>query len=269
MLRSTFTIAIIIAGAIVMLAALQRQLIYFPTTATEERLLEIASRAGMQAWRDDEGGIIGWRSANDQRGNKRLVVFQGNAGFALDRVYFRDGFEGLGEGWDVLLFEYPGYGARGGKPSAEVIRQAAAQALGSLTRNDDRPIYLLGESLGSGVATYLAGSYPDTVAGLLLITAFTSLADVAAKHYPFLPVRILLSENYDSSAALADYRGPVAFLLAGRDEIVPLESGQALHDGYTGPRWLRIEPDAGHNSLPYHPRAQWWKQVSDFLTGVH
>ena len=147
--------------------------------------------------------------------------------------------------------------------------QAAADALPALTENDQRPVYLLGESLGSGVATYLAGAYPDAVSGLLLITAFTSLADVAAKHYPFLPVRMLLSENYDSAAALADYHGPVAFLLAGRDEIVPVESGQALHDGYLGPRWLRIERDAGHNTLPYPPGAEWWTSVSDFLSGTH
>lgn len=250
-----------------MLTALQRHLIYFPATAPEEQLLELASRAGLQAWRDGSGAIIGWRPAGGQRYKKRLVVFHGNAGFALDRVYFRDGFEA--RGWEVLLFEYPGYGARPGKPSADAIRRAAADALPALTENDQRPVYLLGESLGSGVATYLAGAYPDAVSGLLLITAFTSLADVAAKHYPFLPVRMLLSENYDSAAALADYRGPVAFLLAGRDEIVPVESGQALHDGYLGPRWLRIERDAGHNTLPYHPGAEWWTSVSDFLTGTH
>lgn len=249
-----------------MLAALQRQLIYYPTTATEAQLVEAAAAAGMQAWRDGDGAFIGWQPSGNSRGNKRLLVFHGNAGHALDRLYFRDGFAALYDGWEVLLFEYPGYGAREGVPSAETIRQAASAALEALTGNDSRPLYLLGESLGSGVAAYLAGAYPDRVAGLLLITAFTSLADVAATHYPILPVRTLLrEENFDSVAALANYRGPVAFLLAGRDEIVPLESGQALYESYGGPRWLRVEPRAGHNSLPYHPLEAWWRDAADFL----
>ena len=265
MVRSLVPTGIIFAGVLFMLAALQRQLIYFPTTAPEERLLEMASRLGLQAWRDDEGLAVGWRPAGDYHGNKRLLVFHGNAGFALDRAYFREGFEHLADGWEIILFEYPGYGARPGKPSAELIKRAAATALEELTNDDERPLYLLGESLGSGVASYLAGKYPEQVAGLLLVTPFTSLADMAAKHYPILPVRALLSEDYDSVEALAVYRGPVAFLLAGRDEIVPTELGQALHDGYAGSKWLRIEPNASHNTLPYHPGADWWREVADFL----
>ena len=103
------------------------------------------------------------------------------------------------------------------------------------------------------------------MAGLLLVTPFTSLADVAAHHYPLLPVRALLSENYDSVEALSHYRGPVAFLLAGRDEIVTTELGRELYERYSGPKWLRVEERAGHNTLPYHPGAGWWGEVSRFL----
>ena len=85
-------------------------------------------------------------------------------------------------------------------------------------------------------------------------------------HYPFLPVRTLLSERYDSREALSRYGGPVAFLLAGRDEVVSSELGRELYDSYSGPRWIHVEAQAGHNTLSYHPGADWWSEVSKFLT---
>ncbi len=66
--------------------------------------------------------------------------------------------------------------------------------------------------------------------------------------------------------ALKHYRGPVAFLIAGRDEVVTTKLDRQLYDSYTGPKWLRVEAHAGHNSLPYNPGAPWWGEVSKFLT---
>ena len=114
-------------------------------------------------------------------------------------------------------------------------------------------------------ASYLAANYPEQVAGLLLVTPFTSLVDVAAHHYAFLPVRALLSERYDSLEALSHYRGPAAFLLAGSDEVVPTELGQQLYDSYPGPKRLWVAEGAGHNTLPLQVGAPWWSEVSSFL----
>ena len=248
-----------------MLATLQRQLIYFPSKAKDQDLSLAATRIGMQPWRDSDGAAIGWKSDGDRSARHRLLVFHGNAGYALDRTYFVTGFQALQDQWEVFLFEYPGYGARPGTPSADNFKAAASGALELLLEGDPRPVYVLGESIGSGVASYLAATFPRQVAGLLLVTPFTSLADVAAHHYPLLPVRALLSENYDSVEALSHYRGPVAFLLAGRDEIVTMELGKELYERYSGPKLLRVEERAGHNTLPYHPGAGWWGEVSRFL----
>lgn len=249
-----------------MLGSLQRQLIYFPTTATEQALLAEATWIGLEPWRDSVGSLIGWRSKNSDQARRRMLVFHGNAGYALHRQYYAAGLLALGDDWEVFLFEYPGYGARGGKPSADGIKAGARAALLELLESDSSPVYLTGESLGSGVATWLAQEFPEQVAGLLLVTPFTSLADVAAHHYPILPVRALLSERYDSLKALSHYQGPVAFLLAGSDEVVPTRLGQQLYDSYGGPRWLRIESGAGHNTLNLTPGAAWWREASDFLT---
>jgi len=264
--RGAASILLIVMGGLVMLAALQRQLIYFPENAPEDSLVRLAAVNGLRDWRNDSGDLIGWHTPDTHSQSRRLVVFHGNAGHALYRQYYAAGFGALGEAWDVYLFEYPGYGARPGSPSEEGIKAAARDAVRALLAADSRPLFLLGESLGSGVATYLAGALPDQIDGLLLVTPFTSLVDVAAKHYAFLPVRTMLSERYDSVKALSHYRGPVAFLIAGSDEIVPSALGRALHDNYRGPKWLREQAGAGHNTLDFNPAAGWWREVATFLS---
>ena len=255
---------LVFMGCIFMFAALQRQLIYFPETAAEGALLDAAEQRGLQAWRDRDGQLIGWRTVAPGELQQRLVVFHGNAGHALYRQYFAAGFLSLGVGWEVYLFEYPGYGARPGAPSESDIKAAAASAMEMLLAEDARPVYLVGESLGSGVATWLASTFGTQSAGLLLVTPFTSLADVAGHHYGGLPAKALLRERYDSNAALDQYQGPVAFVVAGKDEIVPAALGRQLYESYRGPRLLREQPGAGHNSLDFNPGAAWWREVADF-----
>jgi alpha-beta hydrolase superfamily lysophospholipase len=264
-----FTVVILVLGVLIMLAALQRQLIYFPGKGHADELSGLASSIGLQAWHDENGMAIGWKSTGKRHAHNRMLVFHGNAGYALDRHYFVTGLQAADDKWDVFLFEYPGYGAREGTTSEANFQTTATQALETLLAADSRPVFILGESLGSGIASYLAASFPQQVAGLLLVTPFSSLVDVAAHHYPFLPVRILLQERYDSMEALSHYRGPVAFLLAGRDEVVTTELGQQLYNSYHGPKWLHVEAHAGHNTLPYSPSENWWLEVSNFLTAAH
>ncbi len=259
-------VLVAVMGGLFVLTALQRQLIYYPEAAPEESLLRAATGIGLLDWRDDDGRLIGWRTDPVGDVSRRVVVFHGNAGHALYRQYFAAGFLALVPDWQVYLFEYPGYGARPGEPSESTIKSAATDAVEALLAQAPGPLYLVGESLGSGVAAYIAGTMPARIAGLLLVTPFTSLADVAAEHYGMLPVRALLSERYNSLEALSRYAGPVAFLIAGRDEIVPAALGRKLYDSYQGPKWLREQAGAGHNTLDFDPAADWWRDVAEFLT---
>ena len=84
---------------------------------------------------------------------------------------------------------------------------------------------------------------------------------------PFLPVQRILRERYDAAEDLKGYAGPVAVLLAGRDEIIPVKFGQRLFDGYPGPKRLWVQEDRGHNSLDYDPQAGWWREMTGFLIG--
>jgi uncharacterized protein len=163
----------------------------------------------------------------------------------------------------IYLLEYPGYGARSGRPSQEAFLAAAAGALGQIPA--DLPVLLLGESIGTGVASATAAAHPDRVAGLLLLTPFDSLAGVARHHYPFLPVGWLLRDPYPSKEWLRKYRGPVALVLAARDTIVPAASGRRLHDACAGPKKLLVVDSADHHDLLDALSPADWREALEFL----
>jgi uncharacterized protein len=261
----------ILLGVILILTLLQRRLIYFPSKEREDILLPQAERAGLRPWRDRNGTLIGWRTGPADaasRPQKRLVVFHGNAGHALHRDYYVSGFHGTPEGrsaWEIYLFEYPGYGPRPGSPGEGNITDAARHAFQELLQDSSSPIYLLGESLGTGFASRLAAENQKSVSGLILVTPMTCLADVAASHYPFLPVRLILHESHDVRENLRAYPGPVAFLVAGRDEVMLDRIGETLYQQYAGRKKLWVQAGARHNTLDFSAESKWWKEVEDFL----
>ena len=97
------------------------------------------------------------------------------------------------------------------------------------------------------------------------MTPFTSLAEVGRHHYPFLPVRFLLRDNFDNIKNLKHYGGPVAVVLAEDDRIIHASIGKKLYDAYEGTRRLWTQPGAGHNTLDLNPENPMWKEIGDFL----
>jgi pimeloyl-ACP methyl ester carboxylesterase len=271
-LRLSFVGLLAYLGLHAMLALFQRRLTYPATRASEAAMNAQATEVGLEPWLEASGGTIGWKRAARSKpvAANRLVVFHGNAGFAQHRIYYLEAFESLDAGrlWDVHLFEYPGYGARPGQPGESEFTQAALAAIDQLAAVDRRPIFVLGESIGSGPACAVARDRPQAVAGLFLVTPLCELAEVAAHHYPFLAVRFLLRDRWDNAGALRHYRGRLATLLAGEDEVIPAHFGRRLHEGFAGPKHLWTEKNAGHNTLDLHPTAPWWREVSEFLTAT-
>ncbi|MCA1809519.1 MAG: alpha/beta hydrolase [Kiritimatiellia bacterium] len=251
-------------GTLLLLTMAQRRYIYHPRQDTEEDLLQMAEAGGLLPWRNEDEELIGWHAPGGENA-PRVIVFHGNGGYALHRIYLARGLqaEAGSAPWEVFLLEYPGYGARPGTPSEARILNAATAALQTIP-DDGRPLFLLGESLGTGVATALAARMPQRIQGLILLTPFTCLADVARRHYPIFPVRWLLRERYNNAAALKHYQGPAAFLLAENDEVVPTDSGRRLYEAYTGPKRLWSQA-AGHNTLNYSPSSRWWRNLKEFL----
>jgi pimeloyl-ACP methyl ester carboxylesterase len=241
----------------------QRSLMYHPDKGDEKEFLSLASEQGVLPWRDTRGELIGWKRLSKKPTKNRMLILHGNGGNALSRTYLIDGFEKTGD-WDFYLLEYSGYAWRGENPNQTAILGSAQAALQQLIAENKTPVYVAGESLGTGVACLLAGEMPRAVRGLFLITPYNSTVDVAAGRYPVFPVRLLMKDQYHAAAALREYSGPVAILLAGNDYIVPTRFGQALFDGYNGPKKLWIQPGAGHNSLDFDPKAKMWREIVEF-----
>ena len=165
-------------------------------------------------------------------------------------------------GHSSYLLPYRGYGASDGVPGERALT-ADALSLYDLVRSQhpDGSITVIGRSLGSGVASYLAAHRP--VAALVLVTPFDSMSKLAQTHYSFLPVRWLLRERYDSARHLRDFRGPVLILRAGNDRIVPTERTEQLVEALpVRPQVVELS-GTDHNTLSYVPRYR--QAIVDFV----
>lgn len=244
-----------------MLVALQRRLMFFPQVAAEAEVLRLAADLGAEPWRP-AGALQGWRFPRPGAPG-RLLAFHGNAGMAVERAYMAQAF---GADFEVTVVEYPGFGARPGAPDEAAFFAAAEAAFDALRAEDPaRPITVLGESIGSGSACHLAQVRGADLAGLILVTPFDRLASPAGHHFPWLPVSLILRDRFENDRALTDFRGRVAFVLAGRDTVVPPQFGQALHASYRGPKRLWVDTGADHNELPWDRRAPLWAEIGAYL----
>ena len=256
---------LLIAYALLLVAVFcgQRSLLYHPTKASETTLLAEAGKRGAVPWRNAKGDLIGWKKAAAGSGTReRVLILHGNAGYALDRIPYADTLRALTPG-EVYVLEYPGYGGRPGSPSQSSILTAAAEALAILRQ--DGPVSLMGESLGTGVAAYLAGANPEAVSGVLLVTPYHNLTEVGQHQMPIIPVSLMLRDRYPAAQFLETYHGPVAVVLAGEDKVIPKQFGRKLEDAYAGPKRRWEVPGASHNDvLPRMPPG-WWEEIAAFL----
>src|SRR5215469_14631718 len=165
-------------------AIYQRRLLYFPPVFRPEQVDEMGKFERMERWLGPQGTQLGWkRLAPTQPSQGRVMLMHGNAGCAFQCGRYANVLQQVAP-FDVFVVEYPGYADRAGKPSERAIYEAAANAFEQLPTNG--PTYLLGESLGTGVAAYLAGRFPDKIAGVIMLAPFNRLAAVAQSHYPLL-----------------------------------------------------------------------------------
>lgn len=251
--------AILMGAFLLTIFFFQRRLIYFPRELEQASSERYAVYHGLETFPGLDGEQLGWQTARKSTTRQRLVVFHGNGSLALFSQPYQDIAPA---GWQLILPEYPGYGTRSGVPTETSIQQTARATMAAL-QADDLPIYLAGQSLGSAVASWTAATFPRDVAGLLLITPFTELADVASIHYPWIPARWLLRDRFDAQSDLRKYAGPAVFVIAGSDRIIPPALGKRLHQDFTGSKLLLEQTTADHNSLEFS--AAWWKPAFDFL----
>lgn len=170
-------------------------------------------------------------------------------------------------GASVMIFDYRGYGRSEGKPSGDGVLADARAARAWLAEREKIPegeIVLLGESIGGAVAVDLAAR--DGAKGLVLESTFDSLPEVAAFHYPWLPVRWVMRTRLDSASIIDRYRGPLLQAHGDADTIVPMRFGRRLFDAAGEPK--QFLPFPGHNHNDPMPR-EYFEAITSFLDGLN
>jgi fermentation-respiration switch protein FrsA (DUF1100 family) len=257
--------AIAYAAILLFVFLFQPRLVYFPQV---ERELTTTPRATGLDYEDvslhpaDGIKLHGWWvPAGEPRGT--VLMMHGNAGNISHRLGYLAMFNRLG--YSVLLFDYRGYGKSGGNPDEEGTyrdAEAAWQHLTEARKLAARDIVIVGESLGGGIATWLAVKYPPRA--VVLASTFTSVPDLGAQIYPWLPVRLLARVRYDNLGRVGNIDAPIMIAHSRDDDIIPFSHGEGLFAAAHEPKQMLVLA-GGHNEGFLFTREAWVAAVGAFL----
>lgn len=215
---------------------------------------------------DDGERLGGWWVAGRGPSLGHLLFCHGNAGNIGDRV--ANAALLTAAGFDVLLFDYRGYGPSSGRPDELGTYRDARAALAALLARpgvDRGRVFYLGESLGGAIALALAVDRPPC--GLVLQSTFTSIRDAARVHYPFIP-RAVIPDAYPSLRLITRLTVPLLVLHGDRDDIVPLSHGQALFAAASEPKRIRVFAGSGHNDLVARDGRLYADEIANWATSL-
>ena len=238
--------------AIVAVAAfiLQRRLMYRPDSerispasfnlpGVSERIIDAPDGARLISW-----------YAKAAPGRPTILYFHGNAGNLASRAERIRRY--LSRGYGILFMSYRSYSGSTGSPSERNNVADAQLAYNSLIADGIAPdrIFVYGESLGSGVAVQIAAA--NEIAGLILDAPYTTIVDVAALEYPYLPVRPFVFDRYETVRHLPRVTAPLLILHGEADRVIPVEMGRAVYNAANAPKEIVTFPRAGHSDHHIH-----------------
>jgi fermentation-respiration switch protein FrsA (DUF1100 family) len=233
-------------GVAAMIYLVQRSLMYFPDTAhvspaaaglpeAEEVPLTAADGVHIAAWH-----------VPPRDGKPVILYFHGNGGalrFRVERFH-----KLIADGIGLVALEYRGYGGLGGSPSEQgLIADAQAAYRFAVSRYPAQQLVLWGESLGSGVAVALAAEQP--VGRVILEAPFTSAVAIGSQHYWYLPVSLLMKDQFHSDTRIAKVTAPLMIMHGVHDRVVPYAMGERMFDLANQPKHFVRFLDGGHEDL--------------------
>lgn len=252
---------LIVTALLLQACNIQNNVLYFPDSSLPDE--EFLKTQGISPWPSSKNcrGFVSMNRAKQTNGT--VVVFHGNSGTAANRILY---VKALGVmGYRVILAEYPSYGGRKGALGERSFVHDGVETVRLAFEQFGGPLFLLGESLGCGVAAAVAKNTSVRIDGILLITPWDTLASVAQAKYPYLPVRLLLTDTYDTVGNLRSFTGRIVVVGAGQDEIIPIQHADALYTSLPGTaKRMWLVKEAGHNDWPVFTNASWWKEIMDF-----
>lgn len=211
-------------------------------------------------------GIIlkGWFVNNSSADRpKILFYFGGNAeevSYLIEKVpEFKD--------WSLVLINYRGYGQSGGKVSERSLYSDAIESydhfIGRLDIKDPK-IAIMGRSIGTGVATYLAKNKRSDA--VILVSPYTSLKALAKVHYPLLPAGLILKYKFNSIERAPQIKAPLLMIVAADDRTIPPTQSYQVAEEWGGKVTVKEFTGADHNSLSSD--SGYWPAIASFLDGM-
>lgn len=250
---------------VVFMLVMENSLIYFPSVYPDG-FWNPPGLSFEDAWFEAPDGtkLHGWYVPHPHP-RAVVLVAHGNAGNLSHRYELLESLAELGV--SAMIFDYRGYGRSAGSPSEAGIladARAARRWLAERAGTSERQIVLMGESLGGGVMVDLAAK--DGARALILENTFTSLPEVAAYHYPWLPVKTFMRTRLNAAAQIAGYHGPLLQFHGDADTIIPFALGRRLFEAAGEPKQFVVIAGGDHND-PRTP--QWFAALDEFFTRLN
>jgi len=268
LLRMITVLLIVIVALFVLFSILQERLIFYPQRISDkeaEILIKRYSRVEPISLKThDNLTIRGWFLKNSSSSKSPLILYFG--GNAEEVSYLLDYAEKI-KGWSWVLMNYRGYGLSEGKPSEKNLYRDAISLYDYFVKRDDidkECIVVMGRSLGTGVATYLAQMRKTSA--VILVSPYDSLVSVGKSIFPFLPVNLILRHRFDSLSRAPFITVPLLVLVASNDNIIPVRYSQKLAEKWGAAYSLIIIEGEDHNTI--HDNANYWEAIDEFLKKI-
>lgn len=197
-----------------------------------------------------------------KKSNKVIILFHGNAGNANMRTYYLNFFP---KDYQIVIAEYPGFGLNSEEIlSKENIINDARKLIEIIKLRNPKEIIIAGESLGTGIASQIASEY--NINKLLLFTPYSRISDVAQDRYWFLPISLLIKDDYDSVDNLKNYQGKTFLLISEKDQTIPTKFAFKLFDSIHSQKEKIVITNAGHSNWMKYITVNQEKELKSFLT---
>ncbi len=244
----------------------QNRLLYLPQNYPLEHAITTAREKGLALWPTQDTQYQGLLSETPtEPAHGTVLFFHGNAGSAMGRTYYAQTLNTLG--YHVILLEYPAYGAKAGSLGESSLVASGAEAVHQAHQQFSTPLYLVAESLGTGVACAVARDTQTLIQGLLLITPWDTLPDMAQQRYPMFPTRWLVKDQYNNIDNLRQFGHPVGILMAGQDSVIPNSHTKNFIKQLDSNHQVWTFPDVGHTDWISAVNIQWWQQAMAYIAG--
>ena len=257
-------IFVIYFSILVFLYFYQRNLLYLPNENNYSGDKISVDVKKVKILTSDNIELLGWYHKKNIKDYKTLVYFHGNAGSLENRIHKLNHFQDMNI--NFLIVAWRGFSGNTGKPTEKGLYEDARSAVRWLKSNGvkENNIIIYGESLGTGIATEVAQN--KNFAGIILESPFTSMIDAGKDKYPYLPVRLLLKDRYESNKKIKNINSPILIMHGKADNLVPFYMGKKMYELANEPKYSYFSEYDDH-MMEYNEKLL--KVLTDFIGSLN